>query len=252
MEALALSGNAQAEPTIRALQDGKLFVAPDKSLWIKHDGATVNARTGAAGEPPGPLKAVRLNNAVRRAVDAAMGDLTLRSHDPAARAKAAEAVFKSHDPAALPALTRALAKEQDPGVRRAMEQARAAVVLTAPGTPEADRLAAVATLSARGDLDAVSVLASLAHQPPAVATAGATARSRTLMRSSASEPALSMQPQRLPPLTWISLHPPRLQLSIHDNARPLSPVPSLLYAGRMTANTSARDRLTAALTRIDD
>ncbi len=173
VEALALSGEAQAEPTIRALQDGKLFVAPDKSLWIKRDGATVNARTGIAGEPPGPLKAVRLNNAVRRAVDAAMGDLTLRSHDPSARAKAAEAVFKSRDPAALPALTRALAKEQDAGVRRAMEQARAAVVLTAPGTSEADKLAAVATLSARGDLDAVSVLASLGNQPPAVAAAAA-------------------------------------------------------------------------------
>jgi urea transport system permease protein len=173
IEALALSGNAQAEPTIRALQDGKLFAAPDRSLWIKRDAATVNARTGGVGEPPGPLKPVRLNNAVRRAVAAAMGDLTLRSPDPAVRAKAAEAVFKSRDPAALPALNRALAKEQDGGVRRVMEQARAAALLAAPGAPDADKLTAIATLRARGDLDAASVLASLNNQPPAVAAAAA-------------------------------------------------------------------------------
>ena len=97
------------------------------------------------------LKPVRLNNAVRGAIDAALGSLRLFSPDAATRLEAAEAVFQSHDPAALPALDRALAKETDPGVKRRMEQARAAALLSAPDASEADRLAAVAVLRARGD-----------------------------------------------------------------------------------------------------
>jgi urea transport system permease protein len=175
LDALALSGSAQAEPAIAALQAGALFVAPDKSLWIKKDGATLNARTGEKAEPPGPLKPVRLNNAVRRAAEAAMGSLTLFSADPAVRRQAAEAVLKQRDTAALPALDRALAKERDTSVRALMEQAHAAALLSGTGGSEQDRLAAVDVLRRRGDLEASNLLASLANQPPAVAAAAAKA-----------------------------------------------------------------------------
>ena len=77
------------------------------------------------------LKQVRMNNAVRGAVDAALGSLRLFAPDAAIRLDAAEAVFHSHDPAALPALERALAHESDAGVKRRMEQARAAALLFA-------------------------------------------------------------------------------------------------------------------------
>jgi urea transport system permease protein len=171
VDALATSGNPRAEPVIKALRDGKLAVAPDKSLWIKQDDGTVDARTGAKGEPSGPLKPVRLSNAVRRAVEASLGSLTLRSADAATRGRAAEAVLKQRDADALPALTAALAKESDPSVRRVMEQARAAILLSGTSASEPDRLAAVATLRARGDQEASGLLASLANQPPAVAAA---------------------------------------------------------------------------------
>ena len=112
--ALAISGDKQAEPVISALQAGNLYVAPDKSLWIKTGDTVLNARTGeTVATPPDDLKKVRVNNAVRGSIDAAMGSLTLFSADPAARRKAAEAVFTGRDPAALPALTRALAQEKD-------------------------------------------------------------------------------------------------------------------------------------------
>jgi len=178
IEALALSGNKQAEPTISALQDGNLFVAPDQTtLLIKTDSGFVNARTGekVADVNEDDLAPVRINNSVRRALESAMGTLTLFSPDPAARASAAEAVFKSHDPAGLPALARALAQEKDPSVRHAMEQARAAAQLTAPDTTEADRLAAVKLVGERGDMDARGLLASLSGQSPAVAAAAAAA-----------------------------------------------------------------------------
>jgi len=115
---------------------------------------------------------VRVNNAVRRAAQAAMGSLTLFSADPAERRRAAEAVFKSRDPTAIPALDRALAAERTPAIRKVMEQARAAATLASPNAPEAEKLAAIATLRARGDLDSRGVLASLRDQPQAVAQAG--------------------------------------------------------------------------------
>ncbi|MEA2833560.1 MAG: urea transport system permease protein, partial [Methylobacteriaceae bacterium] len=70
-----------------------------------------------------------------------------------------------------PALDRALAKESDVRVRRVMAQAHAAAVLSSPGSSEPERLAAVATIRARGDLEASSLLASLTSQPAAVAEA---------------------------------------------------------------------------------
>ena len=175
IEALAVSGNTQAEPAIVALQDGKLFIAPDKSLWIKTGSGAINARTGEKAEAPGGLKPVKKNNAVREAANAALGSLTLFSADPAIRKKAAEAVFRSRDPAALPALGRALDKETDAGVRAIMEQARAAALLSAPGTADADRIAAIGVLRARGDLEASSLLSSINGGSPEVVKAAADA-----------------------------------------------------------------------------
>jgi urea transport system permease protein len=175
IEALALSGSKQAEPTIVALQAGKLFIAPDKSLWIKTDAGAVNARTGETGEAPGGLKPVKKNNSVREAADSALGSLTLFSPDRATRAQAAEAVFKSRAPAALPALSRALALEKDDGVRRIMRQARAAAQLSSADTADADRLAAIDVLRARGDLESSSLLASVVGGSPQVTKAAADA-----------------------------------------------------------------------------
>jgi urea transport system permease protein len=80
-------------------------------------------------------------------------------------------VFKSRDATLLPVLDRALAKERDPAVRLAMEQAHAAAILTSATAPDAEKLAAVAVIRARGDLDASALLASLPNASPAVATA---------------------------------------------------------------------------------
>jgi urea transport system permease protein len=176
VEALSLSGNPRAAHIIQALQDGRLYYRPDHKLFIKQsDGSVVDALSGAAAPDvmASGLKAVRVNNAVRREIDAALGSLELFSSTPEARRRAAEAVFAGRDAAAIPALDRALARETDPGVRRVMSEARAAAILNSAGASEADRVAAVAVIRARGDLDARSLLASLSNQPPAVAEVAA-------------------------------------------------------------------------------
>ena len=175
VEQLSYSGHPRAAAIIGALQAGKLFVRTDKALFVKQDdGEFADALSGEVAQPGG-LKQVRVNNSVRGAIDAALGVLRLFAPDAAARREAAEAVFKSHDPAALPALEKVLATETNAGAKLKMEQARAAAVLASPDSAEADRVAAVAVLRLRGDIEARGFLASLSGQPQSVTEAIVTA-----------------------------------------------------------------------------
>ena len=178
VEALGTSGNPRADIILQALADGRLFTRADGGPVIKNDDdSVVDAETGAAvaDVDADSLSPVRVNNGVRRALEAAQGALQLFSANPATRAAAAAAVFKSRDAGALPALDRAIAAETDAGVRAVMRQARAAALLATPNAPEHEALAAVATLRSRGDLDARAILASLPRQAPAVTAAAAAA-----------------------------------------------------------------------------
>ena len=172
VEGLALSGNERAAVVIEALQAGRLYWRADHALFIKQDAGTfIDAVSGA----PAPdvmasgLKPVRVNNAVRSAIEGALGSLQLFSPDAAAREAAAEAVFSTHNPAAVPALNRAIAREADAEVKRHMQQARAAALLSGADGDDTERVAAVAVLRARGDIDSRALLASLTGQTPAVA-----------------------------------------------------------------------------------
>ncbi len=173
VEALAVSGDPRAAPILDALQGGRLLVS-NGALFIRDPGgAIVDAQTGQPADAPG-ARPVRVNNAVRRAVDAAIGGLRLFAPDPATRRAAAEAVFKSRDAAALPALDRAIAAERDSATRSTMQEARAAAVLAGDAS-EQDKLAAITLLRSRGDLEARGLLASLPGQSPAVTAAAAEA-----------------------------------------------------------------------------
>jgi urea transport system permease protein len=176
VEDLALSGNPRAATIISALQHGRLYFTPDHTILIKaDDGSFTDASSGAPVPDALGVKPVRLNNAVRGAIDAAMGSLQLFDTDPSVRLQAAEAVFNSHDPAALPALDRALSKETDSGVKRRMEQAQAAAILSSDNAPQDQRLAAVSVLRERGDQDSRSLLSRLAGQTGPVADAASAA-----------------------------------------------------------------------------
>src|SRR5262249_1825283 len=149
------SGNPRAAQVIGALQDGRLLFDPDANkVYVKEkDDRVTDAATGQAiaGAAPANLQPVRLNNRLRRAVEAALGALSLFAEDPGRRFESARAVSKPRAPAALPALESALAKETDPRVKTALAEARAAVVLNSSDASEADKLAAVPVIRARGD-----------------------------------------------------------------------------------------------------
>src|ERR1700751_5670408 len=74
--AVARSGNPRAARGIAALQDCRLLLDPDaKKVYIKDkDDRITDAATGqAVSAPPSDLRPVRLNNRLRRAVEAALG-----------------------------------------------------------------------------------------------------------------------------------------------------------------------------------
>jgi urea transport system permease protein len=174
------SGNPLAATVIGALQEGRLlFSAQAKRVFIKDKSdRLIDAATGqpVAGDAPADLSPVRLNNRLRRIVEAALGGLTLMAPDPGKRLEAAQAVLKSKDANALPALDQAIAKETEPKVKQALVEARAAVVLNLDSASDADKIDAIAVIRQRGDQDALALLGGLpASASPAVKKAAADA-----------------------------------------------------------------------------
>ena len=159
------SGNALAAPVITALQEGRLlFSAESKRVFIREQpDRLIDAATGqpAAGPAPADLAPVRLNNRLRRIVEAALGGLTLIAPDPGKRLEAAQAVLRSKDANALPALDQAIAKETDARVKPALIEARAAVVLYLDSASDADKMNAIDLIRERGDQEALSLLGGL-------------------------------------------------------------------------------------------
>ena len=144
-------------------------------VYVKEkSGKIIDAATGDAASAPASAVAVRLNNRLRRTVDAALGGLTLLSPDPAKRISAAQSVFKTHDAAFLPVIEGALQKETNAGAKRAFTEAKAAIILFKPDASEADKLDAISVIRARGDQEALAILTGLsADQAPALARAAA-------------------------------------------------------------------------------
>ena len=178
---LATGGNPLAYPIISALQDGRLMADPDtKKVYVTQpDGKSIDAATGApVASVPDSAVAVRLNNRLRRTVEAALGGLTLLSPDPARRVQAAQSVFKTHDETMLPVIDGALQKETNKAAKLAFTEARAAILLFKEDATDAEKLEAIATIKARGDQEALALLTGLTgDQPPAVARAAANATS---------------------------------------------------------------------------
>jgi urea transport system permease protein len=178
---LSAEAPPQAAVVLEALSDNRLMIDPADHIvaYKTAAGALLNAKTGEAipDTNTAAFKKVRVNNALRSAIQGAMGSLTLANPDRQKRLAAAEDVFRTHDAKALPALQTQLAKESDPGVAAALKLAQAAIFATSDGASPQDRLSAIATLKGRGDQDAQSLIDGIAQKAtdPAVKTAAATA-----------------------------------------------------------------------------
>ena len=153
INSLGTSGLPMASAILEALASDRLVFDPEtKTLLIrKSESQVIGAADGQILEDidVDTLKKVRINNAVRRALDAALGSLTLMSPDPIKRLSAAESAYKTHEPAALDLLQQAIDKESDAKVKRMQLAAKAAIQALDPQASDADQ-------------DALSLLAKVA------------------------------------------------------------------------------------------
>ena len=166
---IATSGNPLAFSIISALQDGRLMADPDtKKIYLTEpDGKIIDAATGAAvASIPDSAALVRINNHLRRAVEAALGGLTLSSPDKDKRIEAAQSVFKTHDEAMLPLIDNALKKETNKDAKQALSSARGAILLFKDDATEEQKLDAVANIRARGDQEALAMLTEVPQDAP--------------------------------------------------------------------------------------
>jgi urea transport system permease protein len=186
IERLAATGDRRAAAILDALNRDRLYARKDDgAVFIVGTGGAelklTDPITGAAADsaPESALDRIRVNNRLRRAIEAALGSLTLASPDRNVRRQAAEAVFKSRDPAAIPALERAIATECDAAVKVSLQRARAAAVLNSPAT-EDDKLAAVALIEARADREALALLSAVREASDGRLRAAAEAAARSI------------------------------------------------------------------------
>ncbi len=167
---LAATGDVRLVPLLEALAAGELNVVEETGqvVTIAPAGDIVRLTDALTAETAGEaskgaVERIRVNNSLRRAVRAAIGQLTLMSDSAATRRSAAEAMFAAADPDNLALLDEALAQEENAGVRRTMEQARAASILKTDAS--AEQIAeAVDTISARGDRAALGILTAMLGQ----------------------------------------------------------------------------------------
>ncbi|TPM05711.1 MULTISPECIES: urea ABC transporter permease subunit UrtB [unclassified Mesorhizobium] len=178
---LAATGDPAVERPLAALADGNLYIHKIDSLVFvgKEGGERVQLFDPLSGEPSGEaarddIIKIKVNNTLRRTIRDALGTLTLGAKDPAVRLAAADTMFKTPDSANIEPLDAAIANETVASVKTLLEQARAASILSSD-RPDADKLAAIALIGARGDRDAVSLLTSAEANASGAAKEAATA-----------------------------------------------------------------------------
>jgi urea transport system permease protein len=170
--ALAATGEERVPAILAALGEGDLYArkTDGKVVIAAKSGAGFKITDAATGEDAGEaakaeLEKVKVNNGLRRAIRTAIGKMTLLSPDRRTRLSAAQSVMKNGDPAMLELLDEAIAAETDPLIRATMDAARAVIMLRTDATL-AEKRAAIATIAARGNRDAQTVLTAALTSSP--------------------------------------------------------------------------------------
>jgi urea transport system permease protein len=172
VQQIAATGDDRAIEVLESFASGDLHTldSNDAVVIVREVGGDDHAFDALSGESYGAIprrgsSAIRVNNALRRAVAAAVGTLTLGHPDPARRLEAAQAAFRAPNPAQSDALEAALAAEQDETIRRALSEALAVATLRDDAASTDERLAAIDVIAARSDGVALGVLTPLVQSP---------------------------------------------------------------------------------------
>ncbi len=151
---LAAADDPAAHALLRALRDGELWM-DDGHVYRVRGGVAVDALSDTPRVLPATARQVALNNRLRRSLDAALAAQGLGAADPAARARAIDAMGNPIAPELLLAVERALLRERLPQLRGKLELLRASALLR---VPEPGRRREAAEVLAGSDQPAVRAL----------------------------------------------------------------------------------------------
>jgi urea transport system permease protein len=171
-DALVLSGDPRVVPILTALNDGNLYTrkADNKVVFAAKAAGGLALTDPLDGSVLGTVATsdvdkIKVNNSLRGKLLTAIGQLTLLSTDRTIRLSAAQSILKTADPTTIDLLKKALAAETDPQIKNVMELAEAVIILKTDTSLDEKR-AAIVTVAAHGDRDALTVLtAALATVP---------------------------------------------------------------------------------------
>ena len=149
--ALGRLGDERAVAVLTALKDGRLIKVPDGHILVSDATKLTDPIAGSAvsGVPVDDAERIRVNNRLRGAIEAALGELTLFSSDPTARLAAAQDALRHPSPDQAALLEKAIAAEHDTAIKAAMQQSLLASHLVAGS--KAEKLVAVRALGGRTD-----------------------------------------------------------------------------------------------------
>jgi urea transport system permease protein len=166
---LAGTGDPAVVPVLTALGDGDLYVDETSGAVVIQRGSShLDPLTGETVDlgADADLSRIRVNNGLRRDIDAALAGMTLMSDNPATRLTAANGFLANPDPANLPLLDEAIAAETDANVLKVMETARAVTVFSDPEQSLEDRQAAVPLIASGANRNAITILTSARADAP--------------------------------------------------------------------------------------
>jgi urea transport system permease protein len=170
--AIAATGDTRAIRVLESLAERELYVNEETGgVFIGRDEGSnlvlIDPLTGdeIATVPEAGYDDVRVNNAVRRTISEAIGQLTLMSPERAIRLSAAQGMLQTANADSLGLLDEALAAETDPEVLAAMLQARAVLVLNSDADVDTKR-EAVNMITAMGNRNALAILTTIRAAAP--------------------------------------------------------------------------------------
>ena len=164
IKALAATGDPIAARVLEVMREGDLYQRKSDDLVVitekqKRERILFDAITGEELETvkSRAVSKVKVNNRLRRQIDGMLGAMTLMSPERGVRLRAARALFDRANLEQLEPVRTALEAEEDEEIAGILAQAEASMVLKSEEPLEA-KLAAVETLKARGDREAMARL----------------------------------------------------------------------------------------------
>ena len=165
LAAIAERGDDASLAILKAIQSGDLhYRKSDKKVVIvaKAEGGVAltdpvtSESLGIAGKRD--TRKITINNSLRGELKQLIAGFKLKSPKPAERIQAAGSIINDPSPDMLPVINRVLAEETDSEVRKALEIARAAIIVSDRVSEPKARIAALALLGEATDSNAINLV----------------------------------------------------------------------------------------------